>query len=147
MTKQSAVCRRGVLQGIASSICLTVPGLSMASIDSLLKDHYGESSIDRSALTLELPTLAENGNSVPMKVRYKGSETVRSLKVFAPENPEPLLAEFSFGQSRTEFELSTRVRLANSQTLMAVVQTEQGNLFADTAETVITLAACIEPLL
>lgn len=139
--------RRRVLQGLVSSLSLTIANTSYAQIDSLLTKHYGAAGITNGKVSIKLPALAENGNSVPIAVRYSGDERVDNLRIFAPENPEPLLTEIHFGQQQSLVEIKTRIRLANSQTVMAVVETRDGELFAGTAKTVITLAACVEPLL
>ncbi len=141
------LARRKVLIGLASSTGLLLPGISVAKIDKLLNAEYGTATIVHEHTALKVPALAENGNSVPMSVSYEGSEGVKNIKVFAPSNPEPLLVEFIFDGRQPSVQMSTRIRLADSQTLMAVVQTTSGTLYAATAETVITLAACIEPLL
>ena len=143
------ISRRRVLQGLASSMVLLAPNVAAAKIDQLLVRHYGDVEISQQGITVTLPTLAENGNSVPIKIVYTGveGEVVKNLKVFAPENPAPLIAEFDFGAGQKKLEISSRMRLANSQAVMAVAQTHSGKLYAGAAETVITLAACVEPLL
>lgn len=139
--------RRLVLKSLIAGLGLTMPVVSYAKLDALLGDHYGDSDIKSERVEITIPSLAENGNSVPFRLAYSGTEPAFNIKVFAPANPEPLLVEFDFAAPQESFEVNTRIRLANSQTLMAVVETKSGTLYAATAETVITLAACVEPLL
>ena len=140
--------RRTILKGLATSFLMLSPGMALAKIEALLTEHYGDAEIVEQGMTLAMPTLAENGNSVPIKISVdSGGERVKQLKVFAPENPAPLIAEFSFGDGQDKVEINSRMRLANSQTVMAVAEAESGKLYAASANTVITLAACVEPLL
>ena len=136
-----------VLQGLFASVAMTLPGMALAKMDRLLEQHYGDREIQHQWLKLKLPTLAENGNSVPLNVwADEGAPGFTNLKIYAPENPEPLLVEFDLYSAKT-LQMNTRIRLANSQTVMAVAMTSVRELFAASAKTVITLAACVEPLL
>jgi sulfur-oxidizing protein SoxY len=142
----ASLSRRDIIKGLAAGFLLS-PAIAMAKIEALLSEHYGAAEINEQGMTLTMPTLAENGNSVPIKISFDSDEQVENLKVFAPENPAPLIAEFSFGTGQRKVEINSRMRLANSQTVMAVAQTDSGKLYAASAKTVITLAACVEPLL
>ena len=99
------------------------------------------------ALELDLPTVTQNGSSVPLTVRFPESrgenETVEALYIFAPGNPSPEVAEFSLTPALGNGELSTRIRLNQSQPVVALARTRSGDWLAGTREVRVTVSGCI----
>lgn len=91
---------------------------------------------------LELPLLVENGNAVGMTVT--GPPGTRSLHVFAERNPNPEVVTATFGPASAQPKLATRIRLATSQTVVAVAALEDGGFCMDSVDLIVTLAACLE---
>ncbi len=90
----------------------------------------------------------ENGNTVPMTVGvdgdYPASERVDSLHVFAEGNPLPNVAHFHFGPAAGRPRVQTRIRLATSQTVIAIAMLADGSCWSDSVELLVTLAACLD---
>ena len=139
----------------ASLLTLVVPLTSRraalashASAALAMKAILGDAPLREGKVTLELPPIAENGNSVPFTVRVDSpmtaAEHVRSIHVFAEENPYPNVAHFYLGPRAGKAQVSTRIRLFTSQKIIAVAALSDGSFWAGSAEVVITLAACIE---
>ena len=153
MTKQNAkMSRRAVLYGVAGSAVMITSLRAQprpASVQALLMQRFGTADIPEGGLVLDLPALAENGNSVPVTVSVDTPMTadsyVKTVSVFAPANPQPLVARYYLSPSSGRAEVSGRVRLADSQTLVAVAEMNDGTLLAATDLIVVTLAACIAP--
>ena len=123
------------------------------SARALLARAYGGADVRFERIALSLPALAENGNSVALGVAVQPpmaqadgarAGSVVSLEVFAPENPNPRIARFHFGPACPRAEVRTRVRMAASQTVVAVAACSDGNLYAGAAEIVVTEAACLD---
>jgi sulfur-oxidizing protein SoxY len=99
-------------------------------------------------ITLDVPPLTENGNSVPLSVSVESPMTaadhVTSIAVFNEKNPQPGVAVATLGPRSGRAFFATRVRLADSQKLTAVARMSDGRCFIGTADVVVTLAACLE---
>src|SRR5688500_4082567 len=74
---------------------------------------------EASGLDIELPQIAENGNSVPMRVRVQSpmndQDHVTAIHIIAERNPRPLVGTFHLGPRSGKAEIATRVRLAGTQ--------------------------------
>jgi sulfur-oxidizing protein SoxY len=99
-------------------------------------------------VSLDLPALAENGNSVPFTLRVDSPMTaadhVKSVHVFAERNPRPLVAVFHLGPMSGRAVVSTRVRLAGTQRVLAVASLSDGTFWSGQMEVVVTSAACLD---
>ncbi len=104
---------------------------------------------DASRLQLEIDPLVENGNSVPVRVRVQSAMTsqehVTRILLLAPRNPQALVAEFHLGPHSGRADVSTRFRMAESQTIRALARCSDGSVLVAQAEVIVTLAACLEP--
>ena len=107
--------------------------------------------IQNGKVRLEIPPLVENGNSVPMTVSVASPMTandyVKSIYVFNEKNPQPNLGNFYLGPRAGRAQVSTRVRLADSQRITAIAKLSDGSFWSATADVVVTLAACTEEVI
>ena len=69
-----------------------------------------------------------------------------SAHVFAEKNPQPYIVSAYLGPRAGRAVISTRIRLADTQTVTAIAQLSDGSCWSGTASVVITLAACLEEL-
>ena len=99
-------------------------------------------------MTLHLPPLAETGYSVPLTVTVDSAMTpddhVLRIHVFVEGNPEPVVATYHLGVRAGKAEISTKIRLARSQTVLALAEMYDGAVRSATADIVVTLGACVE---
>lgn len=102
----------------------------------------------RGRVKLELPILADNGNSVPMKVTVDSpmseADHVKVVRLISERNPEREMAVFHFGPRSGAAEVSSRVRLAGSQTVTAIAEMSDGSQWMDSAHVQVTLSACVD---
>jgi sulfur-oxidizing protein SoxY len=102
----------------------------------------------RERVRLELPRIADNGLSVPMRIAVSGpfapGPFVRRIALFSEVNPVPEMAEFEFPQPLERVEIDTRVRLAGTQQVVAVAEMSNGTLFAGAMEVIVTLGGCMD---
>lgn len=103
-------------------------------------------SMDR--VRLELPRLADNGLAVPMRVVVPGpfapGPHVRAIRLFAEANPVPEMATFEFPAPIERVEIESRIRLATTQSIVAVAEMSDGRLHASAVEVVVTIAGCMD---
>ncbi len=118
------------------------------SAAAAMKAITGDAPLREGKVTLEMPPIAENGNSVSLTVSVESpmtaAEHVRSIHIFAEANPLPNVAHFHLGPRTGKAQVSTRIRLFTSQKITAVAALSDGSFWSGNAEVVITLAACIE---
>jgi sulfur-oxidizing protein SoxY len=97
---------------------------------------------------LDLPALVENGNSVTLTVAVDSPMTpadhVRAIGIFNQKNPLPDVAVFRLGPRAGRAAVTTRIRLADSQRVVAVAELSDGSFRSASADVIGTLAACVE---
>ena len=97
---------------------------------------------------LVIPPLVENGNLVVLKLSVDSPMTaenyVKSVHVIAEGNPLPNIFTVHFTPRSGTANITTRVRLADSQTVWAIAQMSDGSFYQGSAETLVTLSACTE---
>ncbi|ATQ70595.1 thiosulfate oxidation carrier protein SoxY (plasmid) [Methylosinus trichosporium OB3b] len=100
----------------------------------------------RSAVTLDLPEIAENGNSVPITVKVTSPMTeqlyVARIVIIAEANPTPTAATFSLTPLSGRAEVSTRIRLAQTQTVSAIAEMSDGSIEMDKKTVKVTAGGC-----
>ena len=99
-------------------------------------------------VTFEIARLIDNGNAVPVTIRVDSPLTkedhVTGIAIFNERNPETDVATFTLGPRAGKAEVSTRIRLATSQKLVAVAKMSDGSCWQQAVDVIVTLAACIE---
>jgi sulfur-oxidizing protein SoxY len=104
--------------------------------------------LERGKVKLELPPIVENGNTVPLTVSVESPMTeadhVESIHIFNQKNPQPYVAVFNLGPRSGKARVSTRIRLADSQRVVAVARLTDGSFWSDSVDVIVTLAACTE---
>ena len=145
--------RRGALlaaSGMALGTALPVPASAATpgQMEAAIRSIAGEAKIQKGKVTLELPPLVENGNTVSMNVSVDSPMTkenhVKAIHVFNEKNPQPNVITVRLGPRAGKAQVSTRIRLADTQKVIAIAEMSDGTFWSDTAEVVVTLAACLE---
>jgi len=147
--------RRTWLRDAALTFAVTATPLPLwatpEEVTRELQAAFGAASISEGRIELSLPALAENGNSVALGVDVDSpmSETdhVVSIHIFAEKNPLPRVAEFELGPLAGKASIRTRIRLADSQSVLAVAKMSDGSLYSGAASIEVTQAACLDFLI
>ncbi|MGZ5034928.1 MAG: thiosulfate oxidation carrier protein SoxY [Usitatibacter sp.] len=117
-------------------------------IQPLLQKLTGGATPERGGVEIELPAIAENGNSVPMRVRVASPMTaedhVTAIHIIAERNPRPLVATFHLGAQSGRAEVGTRVRLAGTQQVTVLAALSGGRFRMAQADVLVTAAACLD---
>ena len=99
-------------------------------------------------ITLDIPTLSENGNSVDLRVTVESAMTpddhVTAIHLLSEKNPVPRIATFALTPRAGRAEVATRIRLATSQTVLALAETSAGKVHRASRDVIVVLGACVE---
>jgi len=141
------VKRREFLVGLAGSLAL--PALAQEeTLDPMAAKVAKGAPVKRGKVKVTLPQLADNGNSVPIRIVVDSPMTeadhVKSIHLFSERNPVSNMANFYLGPRAGKAEIDSRVRLAGSQKVTAVAALSDGTFWYDAASIVVTLSACLD---
>ena len=113
-----------------------------------IQEITGGKPIIDGKVKLVIPPLVENGNLVVLKLSVDSPMTandyVKSVHVIAEGNPLPNIFTVHLTPRSGTANITTRVRLADSQTVWAIAQMSDGSFYRGSAETLVTLSACTE---
>jgi sulfur-oxidizing protein SoxY len=117
-------------------------------LSSAIRNVVGEAQVHTGKVKLDIPPLVENGNTVPMTVSVASPMTpedyVKSIHVFNEKNPQPNMGNFYLTPSSGRAQISTRIRLADTQKVVAIARLSDDSFWSVSTEVVVTLAACTE---
>lgn len=134
--------RRGALTlgaAAATAALLPVPP-ARAAVDDAVAAFTGGATPAEGDITLDIPEIAENGASVPVTVAAPGAT---AIALFATANPNPGIASFAFGPLAARPVATTRIRLAQSQDVIAVAKLGDGTFVRTTAQVMVTVGGCV----
>src|SRR6476620_9030461 len=121
-----------------------------AMLTTAIRNVVGEAAVRTGKVKLEIPPLVENGNTVPMTVSVESPMTaeshVKSIHVFNEKNPQPNIGNFHLGPHAGRAQVSTRIRLADTQKVVAIARLSDDTFWQVTTEIVLTLCACTEEM-
>jgi sulfur-oxidizing protein SoxY len=147
----AATTRRSIVVGAGASLLLRIAPLR-ADPDEMreaMRAALGNAPLREGRISLDIPALVENGNSVPLTISVDSPMTaadhVRAIHIFSPENPLPNISRFALGPRCGKAEIKTTIRLATTQLLHVVAVMNDGECFLATAEVEVTTAACFDP--
>jgi sulfur-oxidizing protein SoxY len=119
-----------------------------ASMQAAIRNVTGEAKLNKGRVKIDVPALIENGNAVPLTVSCESPMTqedhVKAIHVFTEKNPQPNVIGVHLGPRAGRASVSTRIRLADTQKIVAVAQMSDGSFWSDEVEVIVTLAACLE---
>jgi sulfur-oxidizing protein SoxY len=151
LKERAGATRRQMLAAGAGALSLAVSRPARATPETMaaaIKAFVGEANVQKGRVSLDIPLLVENGNSVPVTVTVESPMTmadfVKSIALFNERNPQPNVAHFHLGPRAGRATVSTRIRLGDSQNIVAIAQMSDGSFWSDSAELIVTLPACVE---
>jgi sulfur-oxidizing protein SoxY len=139
--------RRKLLAGLGALVLVRPALATPQEMAAAIKAFTGGAVPGQGRVTLEVASLVDNGNTVPITVRVDSpmtaSDHVAAIAVFNERNPATGVAVFTLGARAGKAEVSTRIRMATSQKLVAVARMSDGSCWIHSADVVVALAACI----
>jgi len=151
----AALSRREALLLAAGATMVAAGGVVLNSspanadakmIDEALMKLIGDTKPVDGKITLDLPQIAENGNTVPIGISIESPMTadnyVKAVHLFADGNPTPGVASLYFTPMSGKAEASTRMRMAGTQNVVAVAEMSDGKVFRASQEVKVTIGGC-----
>jgi len=149
-SRRELLTRAGALAGGLLLVSMRPAGATPASMRAAIRNVLGDVEIGKGKVTLDIPSLVENGNAVPMTVAFESPMTatnyVKAIHVFNEKNPQPNVISIHLGPRAGKASISTRIRLADSQRVVAIAQMSDGSVWSNEVNVIVTLAACVEGL-
>ena len=144
--------RRAALALGAGSAAITILGWGAgahatpkAAADDIAKFTGGKTA-EQGKISIELPEIAENGNTVPLSVSVNAPMTadnyVSDVLVVAEGNPNPGVATFHFTPMSGKAAASVRIRLATTQNIVVVAKTSGGQFYTAQKLVKVTIGGC-----
>lgn len=136
--------------GIAAVWPISSARATPEAMQAAIRDLVGEAELRQGRVTLDIPELVENGNAVPLTVSVDSPMTandhVKAMHVVNEKNPQPQVISIALGPRAGKARISTRIKLANSQKVVAIAEMRDGSFWTASADVIVTLAACVEDL-
>lgn len=142
--------------GTALGASLLLPRIAVAQtaigtpdeLAAAINAHTGGKPALPGKVKLDISPIVDNGNSVPVTVTVDSPMTpaarVQTIAIFNERNPQREVANFRLGPRAGSAAVSTRIRLATSQKLVAVAGLSDGTYWSHSVDVIVALAACIE---
>ncbi|WP_050526938.1 thiosulfate oxidation carrier protein SoxY [Pseudorhodobacter aquimaris] len=132
--------REALALALGSVAAAAIPSLALASVDEAVAAFTGGAEVGTGpGVTLTAPEIAENGNTVPVSV---DAPDAVAILVLAAGNPTPAVATFKFGELAGAHMASTRIRLSQTQDVIAIAQLADGSFVRASSEVKVTIGGC-----
>ncbi len=143
--------RQALAFGAGATAFLTVSDIrsalaTPAESDAEIAKFTGGKAVEKGKITIDLPEIAENGNTVPLQITIDSPMTadnaVSEMLVVADGNPRPGVALFRFSPLSGKATAATRIRLQSTQNIIVVAKTSDGKFITDRKQVKVTIGGC-----
>jgi sulfur-oxidizing protein SoxY len=149
ISRRTMLCQLGAA-GLLLALWPAVPWATPEAMQQAIRQRIGDREPQPGGMTLTLPKIAETGNSVPLTVTVdslmSAEDHVLRIHLFVPGNPEPVASTYHLGLRAGKAQISTQIRLARTQTVLALAEMSDGSVRSDAASIVVTLGACVDEI-
>jgi len=151
MAQTAMTNRRQALQLAAGAAAATLiaPNLALAdakAVEAEIKKLYGDKKMESGRIKLDVPQIAENGLVVPINIEIESPMTdadfVKAVHIYADGNPLPGIISYAFTPACGKASAAARMRLAQTQNIVAVAEMSNGALFTAKSEVKVTIGGC-----
>lgn len=126
---------------------LTLPVLADWQRFDAVRAAVGDATPKTQGITLELPLVSEDGSAVPMTVKVdspmRADQYVQSIQIFAEANPNAEVVDFFLTPKMGSAEISSRIRINESQTIWAVARSNTGEVWVASRDVRVTVGGCL----
>jgi sulfur-oxidizing protein SoxY len=134
----------GIIAALPASLASATPTMLEAAVRAVV----GEATLHQGKVKLDVPPLVENGNVVPLTVAVdslmSAADHVTAIHVFNEKNPQPHVITVALGPRAGKANISTRIKLADAQRVVAIAEMNDGTFWSGEAHVIVTIAACVE---
>jgi sulfur-oxidizing protein SoxY len=114
--------------------------------EEMVKRLVGDAKQSEAKITLEMPEIAENGNTVPFSVMVDSPMTeqdyVKTVYVISTGNPQADVATYHFTPASGKASISSRMRLAKTQDVISIAQLSDGKVLQSKKTVKVTIGGC-----
>ena len=141
-------------QVVAASLAVLATGLVPGGAATAATPHYGEAlarildgrTPGHGGISIDAPEVAEDGNMVAVSIRVESPMTeadhVRRIVLLSTRNPVAEVATFHLTPRSGEAFVASRIRLSESQDIVAVAELGDGTLRQARREVRVTVGGC-----
>lgn len=134
----------GTVAAVAAGYGLPAEASPLA--DEIMKKIMGGKSASEGGVKLDVPEIAENGNTVPVGFSVDSPMTkddyIKAVHIIADGNPGPMIAKFNFTPMSGKASASTRMRLAKTQNIIAIAEKSDGSMMKVSTQVKVTIGGC-----
>lgn len=143
--------RRVMLSRSVATMSLLVPDYACSDdrieqARAAIAELVGERALEAGGIMLKTPAIAENGNTVPVSIEVDAPFTperyVKAIHLVAEQNPSPNVASFLFTPASGKAHVSTQIRLAKTQRVVAIAELSDGRALHTANEVKVTIGGC-----
>jgi len=122
------------------------PEVPNEQVARILKTLFGNRTIRRGHVSLDMPAVAEDGRVVPVIIEsdlpMSGERFVKGVHLIVDHNPDAHLAAFHLTPAMGQVSLSTRIKMKRSTWVRAILETNTGEVWAGYTRVLVTLNGC-----
>ena len=146
----TAMTRRGALL-LGAGLTLTLVDLddsvaAPAEAEAEIAKFTGGKPTEGGKIAIDLPEIAENGNTVPLAIKVDSPMTaadyVSDIRVVGDANPNPGIVTFHLTPAAGRAEVATRIRLGGTGTVTVLAKTSTGKFYAERKVVKVTVGGC-----
>jgi sulfur-oxidizing protein SoxY len=146
----SPITRRGALM-LGAGLTLTLIAVdegtaTPAEADAEIAKFTGGKTAESGKIAIDLPEIAENGNTVPLSIKVDSAMTandyVSEISVIADGNPNPSVVKFHLTPMAGRAEVGTRIRLNSTENVIVLAKTSTGRFYMDRKMVKVTVGGC-----
>ena len=125
-----------------------IAALREAALKEAVRKVSGGAQVKAGRVKLDIAPLIDNGNTVPVTVTVESpmsaADHVKTIQLFTEKNPQPFVLAAHLGPRAGRAQVSTRARIADSGTVIALAQMSDGSFWSDSVKVVVTVSGCLE---
>ncbi len=149
--KVEVLDRRQFMLAASATTAALMAGISSANATAEMAAEYikkltGGASMMEGKVKIDLPEIAENGNTVPVKVSVDSPMTadnyVKTLHLVSEGNPGPEMASFHFTPASGRANAAARMRLAKTQNVVGIAEMSDGKIYTAKTLVKVTIGGC-----
>lgn len=144
--RRDFVLGASAVAALAAIVPLGATDANAGVYEDALKKVIGDAKPAEGKISLDLPEIAENGNTVPFSVSVDSpmtdSDFVKTVTVFATGNPGPTVASFHFSTMSGKAAATSRMRLGKTQDIVAVAEMSNGKFYMGKRQVKVTIGGC-----
>jgi sulfur-oxidizing protein SoxY len=116
------------------------------TFDETMAKILGQAKAEEGKINIDLPEIAENGNTVPYSVTVESPMTdadhVKAIHVLSTGNPSPVIASYRFSPAAGKAAVSSRMRLAKTNDIVSIAELSNGKFLMGKRTVKVTIGGC-----